>query len=161
MHVLLTAHPQARTKFLFNVYIAKKTKCPHIFKNIRATFGESFVLFFFFLVMFFFFFWVFSECVTASYTYTRNHRMLSKSDQEKTNDCARVGSSHRAGPAPRPRPLRAWTPADVASQLRRRRVRRLRDRSAPSLNSLRRGRGLGAVKPRPPALAPPPSSYSG
>lgn len=46
-----------------NVYTTKKkTKCPHIFNNMRGSFGKSFI---------FIFFWVFSECVTASYTYTR------------------------------------------------------------------------------------------
>lgn len=85
-----------------NVYTTKKkTKCPHIFNNIRGSFGKSFI---------FIFFWVFSECVTASYTYTRlsSHAVKVRSGK-KTPTAARRsalgehGERTRAGGGQTPR----------------------------------------------------------
>lgn len=84
MHVLLTAHPQARNKVRDQMFTSLNPPPPRnvlIYSKILE--GHLATL------SFFISFWVFSACGTASYTYTHYRRMLSKSDQEKKPSAAR------------------------------------------------------------------------
>lgn len=85
MHVLLTAHPQARNKGLLQMFTPlKKTKCPHIFKNIRGSFGKSFIFIFFFLGFL-------RVCNGFIHIHTFIIACCQSQIRKKPNGCAQVG----------------------------------------------------------------------